>query len=471
MDADKPQIANRTIFEGDNLPIMEGIDSGTFDLIYLDPPFNTNRIFTSEHSSKKSEARFDDIWGKTELIKGWNDDWIDYIAANRLHLNLLTYLSTVRLIHSETMFHYLVYMTIRLLEMERILKSDGSFYFHCDTSAGHYVKPLLDSIFGRRNFRNEIVWNSDTGAKNNATRRYGRAHDTIFFYSRPKGKFNLQYTELDEEYIDTWYTMEDPDGRRYRARPLNRHETYEYEFLGETRLWECTREQMEEHLAAGRIIHQTTVPGSKRKVAMYKLYLDESPGKPAQDNWTEVPALSSYSNENTGYPTQKPLALMDRIIRASSNEGDLVLDPFCGCATTLVAAERLNRRWVGIDVEPESVRLLRDRLSSELNLWGVHTHRTDAPVRTDTVYPRPRRDIRQFLFEAQKGKCNGCERQFQIEWIDLFDIDHIGPRARGGLNIEANLQLLCRTCNSKKGTGTMSQLRAKLAEEAAAGRP
>ena len=446
---------------------MEGINSKSIDLIYLDPPFNTNRIFTSQSQTKKSDAKFDDIWGDTSLIKGWNDEWVEHIEANRLHVNLHTYLSAVKSFHSDTMYHYLVYMAIRLVEMERILKGNGSFYFHCDTNAGHYIKPMLDILFGRKNFKNEIVWNSDMGAKNNTTKQYGRAHDTIFYYAKPKATFNVQYTEHTQDYIDSWYWMKEPDGRRYMARPLTRHKVYEYEFLGATRKWECPLEQMEEYLRQGRIIHKSTTPGSNRHVAMYKFYLDESPGKPAQDNWHEVPALTGYSSESTGFPTQKPLALMERIIRSSSNEGDVVLDPFCGCATTLVAAEGLNRKWVGIDVEPESVSQLRRRLEDELNLMGVHNHRKDLPKRTDAEQPKVRGDIKEFLYETQKGKCNGCQRYLPREFRDFFDLDHIRSRKRGGLDVESNLQLLCRTCNVKKGAGTMAQLLEKLAIERA----
>ena len=462
-----PDIANRTIFEGDNLAVMERTNSNSIDLIYLDPPFNTNRIFTSDSNRKKSEASFDDIWGDTASIKGWNDDWIVHIETNRLHVKLHSYLTTVKAFHSDTMYHYLVYMAVRLVEMERILKRDGSIYFHCDTSAGHYVKPMLDIIFGRKNFRNEIVWNSATGAKNNVKTKFGRAHDTIFFYAKSGAVFNIEYMPLSQEYIDAKYRMADDDGRRFRADNLIAPGSggHEYEFLGATKRWRFPRERMEELLAEGRIVHKTTTPGSRINVASYKFYLDESSGVPAQDNWTDIGALNSQAKEATRYPTQKPLALLDRIIRASSDEGDVVLDPFAGCATTLVAAEKLNRRWIGIDVEPESVVQLRDRLGDALGLWGVHTHRTDLPKRTDRVEPKVRPDIKDYLYGMQGGKCNGCERHIPHDLRDLFDLDHIKSRKRGGLDVESNLQLLCRTCNVKKGAGSMAQLRAKLEAE------
>ena len=445
--------------------MMERINSNSVDLIYLDPPFNTNRIFTSNSSRKKSEASFDDIWGDTSSIKGWNDDWIVHIETNRLHLKLHSYLTTVKAAHSDTMYHYLVYMAVRLVEMARILRPDGSIYFHCDTSAGHYVKPMLDIIFGRHNFQNEIVWNSAAGPKVTVTKRYGRAHDTIFFYSRRKAPFNVQYTPLSQEQIEKQYLYYDPDGRRYRPGNLTRGGRYRYEFLGVTRGWNVTRERMVELLAEGRIVHKTTTPGSKVNVAYDKFYLDESRGVPAQDNWTDIAALTGNANENTGYPTQKPLALLERIIKASSNEGDVVLDPFAGCATTAVAAERLNRRWIGIDVETESVNQLRVRLGETLGLWGVHTHRTDLPKRTDTVEPKVRPDIKDWLYERQGGNCNGCMRHIPHDLRDLFDLDHIKSRKRGGLDVESNLQLLCRTCNVKKGAGSMAQLLAKLEAE------
>ena len=447
--------------------MMERINSNSVDLIYLDPPFNTNRIFTSNSSRKKSEASFDDIWGDTSSIKGWNDDWILHIETNRLHVKLHSYLTTVKAAHSDTMYHYLVYMAVRLVEMARILKPDGSIYFHCDTSAGHYVKPMLDIIFGRNNFQNEIVWNSAPAPKSDVKRRYGRAHDTIFFYARRGATFNIQYTPLSQAGIEQQYTQSDPDGRRYAALDLVAPggRGPEYEFLGLRRNWQYTRERMYELLAEGRIVHETTTPGSRRKVPRRKRYLDESKGIPAQDNWTDIRALRGQSDENTNYPTQKPLALLERIIKASSNEEDVVLDPFAGCATTAVAAERLNRRWIGIDVETESVNQLRVRLGETLGLWGVHTHRTDLPKRTDRVEPKVRPDIKDWLYERQGGDCNGCMRHIPHDLRDLFDLDHIKSRKRGGLDVESNLQLLCRTCNVKKGAGSMAQLLAKLEAE------
>ena len=465
-----PDIDNRTIFEGDNLAVMERINSNSVDLIYLDPPFNTNRIFTSSSSRKKSEARFDDIWGDTASIKGWNDDWILHIETNRLHVKLHSYLATVKSAHSDTMYHYLVYMAVRLVEMERILKTNGSIYFHCDTSAGHYIKPMMDIIFGRNNFKNEIVWNSAPGPKNNVKKKYGRAHDTIFFYSRRGATFNVQYTMPSDAEMEEKFDLEDENGARYfddsahiwRSPGMGARPNLCYEWRGFRNRaasgWRLSKEKLEEEYQKGNFVIMANGQLQRRK------YLDEYDGIPAQDNWTDIAALGG-GDENTGYPTQKPLALLDRIIRASSNEGDAVLDPFAGCATTLVAAEKLNRRWIGIDVEPESVAQLRERLGDVLGLWGVHTHRTDLPKRTDRVEPKVRSDIKDYLYHRQGGTCNGCQRHVPWDLRDIFDLDHIKSRKRGGLDVESNLQLLCRTCNGKKGAGSMAQLLAKLAAE------
>ena len=252
MQEDGLNFVNRTIFEGDNLAVMEGFNSNTIDLIYLDPPFNTHRVFKSNAGRRKAEVSFDDVWSDTGNITGWDDEWIDRIACAAQHVDLHPYLCTVKSCHGDKMYHYLVYMAVRLIEIQRILKPRGSVYYHCNTSAGHYVKLMLDIVFGRSNFKNEVVWKSDTGKKNNTTTRFGRAHDTIFFYAYPGATFNPQYSELTQEYIDTWYTMQDEDGRRYTARSLTRHNIYEYEFLGVTRRWECPPEQMEEYLRQGR---------------------------------------------------------------------------------------------------------------------------------------------------------------------------------------------------------------------------
>ena len=389
-------------------------------------------------------------------------------------------------------------MAVRLLEMKRVLKKTGSIYLYCDPTASYYLKMLMDSVFGRDNFKNEIVWNSATGVKNNVKTRFGRGHDIILFYGMPASMFNIQYTPLREEYLKSHYTYTDEHGRRFRADNLNVPSTggHRYEFLGITRNWRMTEEQAHQWLAEGRIVHQSITLGSRIRIPSYKRYADESMGRPALDNWTEIGALNSQAKESTGYPTQKPVALLEHILKASSNQGDivlyqinlirsfliavsiarrtrgpratnpvnLVLDPFCGCATTCVAAERLKRQWIGIDISPKAVELVKTRLARDEmltedgNLFGQKViHRKDIPRRSEKL-PNYRTH-KHTLFGKQEGLCNGCRTQFPFR---NMTIDHIVPQSQGGTDHEDNLQLLCGACNSTKGQGTQAELISRL---------
>ena len=237
-------------------------------------------------------------------------------------------------------------MGVRLIEMRRVLKPTGSLYLHCDTTASHYLRQLLDAIFGQDNFRNEITWRRTT-THSMAKRRFPNISDSILFYvADSKYAFHPQYIPLGGGA--SAYRHQDPDGRVYRLGNLTigyLKKNRQYEFLGVTRNWRHSRERMEELYQEGRVVQ--TSPGA---VPSSKLYLDESHGALVGDVWADIQVLGARAKERVGYPTQKPLALYERIIRASSNEGDVVLDPFCGCATTLIAAERLSRQWVGIDI-------------------------------------------------------------------------------------------------------------------------
>ena len=330
---------------------------------------------------------------------------------------------------------------------------------HCDPTASHYLKMLMDSVFGKNNFKNEVVWNSATGVKNNVKTRFGRGHDLILFYGMPVSKFNVQYEPLSEAYLKSHYTYTDEDGRRFRADNLKAPSTggHRYEFLGITRNWRMTEEQARQWLTEGRIVHQSITPGSRVRIPSYKRYADESLGRPALDNWTDIGALNSQAKESTGYPTQKPIALLERIIKASSNEEDVVLDPFCGCATTCVAAERLQRHWIGIDISPRAVDLVRVRLEDEVGLFGKVIHRTDIPKRSEKL-PNYRTH-KHTLFGKQEGLCNGCRTQFPFR---NMTVDHIVPKSQGGTDHEDNLQLLCGACNSTKGQGTQAELISRL---------
>jgi DNA modification methylase len=362
---------NRLYF-GDNLDVLRRhIQPNTIDLIYLDPPFNSSRDFNAffaEQDGSRAAAQikaFEDTWE-------WNEEsyavYYEFIESSTVPdaakgtLIALHDLLGGRGRSGNSMIAYLSMMAPRLVELRRALKPTGSFYLHCDPTASHYIKILMDFIFGIPNFRNEISWQR-FGAKNDSL-RYGRSHDTILFYTKSsRFTWNAQHTPFGRESVDHNYTMVEPEtGRRYRHSDLTAAKAggdVDYEWHGvrpyRGRHWAYSRDKMDAMLAEGRIeFRRTGMPVLKR-------YLDEQPGVPLQDIWTDV-RLATASPERLGYPTQKPEALLERIVRASSNEGDVILDPFCGCGTAVAVAQRLRRRWVGIDITHLAISLIKTRL-------------------------------------------------------------------------------------------------------------
>jgi DNA modification methylase len=323
------------IYCGDNVEVLpKYIDPDSVDLIYIDPPFNTSR-------------KYEVFWGEAVERRAFDDRYGNAMA-------------------------YLEWMRPRLAQLYRVLKSTGSFYYHCDWHASHYIKVELDRVFGANNFVNEIIWKRQTAHSDyrQGSKHAGRLHDTILFYAKGPGyTWNPQYQPYDQTYIESFYRYVEPEtGRRYRLDNLAgpggaAKGNPRYEFLGVTRYWRYSRENMEQLYKEGRIVQ--TKPGA---VPAYKRYLDEMPGIPLQSLWLDILPIQSQSKERLGYPTQKPLALLERIVAASSNEGDLVLDAFCGCGTTLEAAAKLKRRWIGIDFSPTACRVMVKRLQDRLGL-------------------------------------------------------------------------------------------------------
>ena len=363
-----PDQPNRLYF-GDNLDILrEHIPDESVDLIYLDPPFNsraTYNVLFREKSGEESAAQitaFDDTWhwdlgseaAYRDVMTNGPAKLVDLLDAMRKFLG------------QNDMMAYLTMMAQRMVELHRVLKPTGSLYLHCDPTASHYLKLLLDATFGARNFLTEITWkrtsaHSDT---RQGRRQYGRVHDIIFFYAKAdQWTWRPIYTEYDEKYVEEFYRYtEDETGRRYRLDNLTgpggaAKGNPQYEVMGVTRYWRYSRERMDELIAEGRIVQSS--PGA---VPAYKRYLDEMPGTALQDVWTDIPPIGARARERLSYPTQKPEALLERIIASSSNEGDVVLDPFCGCGTTVTVAERLGRRWIGIDITHIAIALMKSRL-------------------------------------------------------------------------------------------------------------
>ena len=362
------------LFFGDNLDILRGMDAECVDLIYLDPPFNSNATYNvlfRERSGEESAAQieaFDDTWQWSieseyafqEVVTDGPERLGDLLAAMRGFLG------------QNDMMAYLTMMAQRIAELHRVLKPTGSIYLHCDPTASHYLKLLMDAVFGADNFKNEIVWKR-TSAHSDA-RRFGRAYDVILFYTRNVGAtWNATYQPYDDDYVDQYYNRRDPDGRRWMSGDLSASGLqgggYEYEWKGVTRVWRVPIHTMERLDAEGRIFY------TRNGIARRKRYLDESQGLRAQNIWTDIEALRSWHNERLGYPTQKPEALLERIVEASSNEGDVVLDPFCGCGTAVAVAERLGRRWIGIDITHLAISLMKSRLhdtfGTELSEYDV----------------------------------------------------------------------------------------------------
>lgn len=361
------------LYYGDNLDVLpKYIKDESVDLVYLDPPFNSNRNYSvifnrsGQHDTEDTAQieAFEDTWHWTPATDTQFSQFLD--DAPNEAADALTAMHT--LVGENDAMAYLTNMAPRLLELHRVLKPTGSLYLHCDPTMSHYLKILLDAIFDPRNFRNEVIWKRTT-AKGSPMRRFPANHDVILFYGKSqKTTWNPPHVpydmnDLDEKTLGK-YKFFDPGGRRYRLGDLTHPEqgkrpNLHYELMGVTRTWRWEKSRMDEAVAEGLVVQ--THPGS---VPQRKAYLDEKPGRLHDDVWTDITVLNSQAAERLGYPTQKPLALLERIIETSSNPGDVVLDPFCGCGTTVDAAQRLNRRWIGIDITYFAIDLIIKRLEA-----------------------------------------------------------------------------------------------------------
>ena len=360
-------ITRNTLFYGDNLAILrEYIPPESIDLIYLDPPFNSNRSYNvlfKDESGTASEAQltaFDDTWHWGPTAEETYFDLVNHASAG-----IAKMISALRdFIGSNQMMAYLVMMAARLVELHRVLKPTGSLYLHCDPTASHYLKIVLDTIFGFQNFRNEITWKRTT-AHNDPT-RYGNVHDVLLYYSKTNQcTWNAVFSEHSEEY-KARFRHSDPDGRLWTDGDLTAKGLsgggYEYTYKGCTSLWRVPIETMKRLDDEGRLYF------TRNNGIRIKRYLDETPGIPPQDVITDIFPINSQAAERLGYPTQKPLALLERIIQASSNPGDIILDPFSGCGTAISAAQKLNRRWIGIDITHLAIAMHKARLKDMFNL-------------------------------------------------------------------------------------------------------
>ncbi len=477
----EPNFQNRTLYHGDNLDFLRGLNSESVNLIATDPPFNKNRDFHATPDSLAAGARFKDRWRWDEDVhEEWTDGIIDDWPA------VWEVITAARAAYGDDMGAFLCWLGVRLMEMRRVLRQDGSIYLHCDPTASHYIKAMMDAIYGWKNFRNEITWKR-YAAHSLADEAFDNVADHLLFYSKEfsRIKFNKVYGETPlDELKKRFPHIEEETGRRYQHIALE--QSSNQSSAGEVRRiqgrevishigWRWSQETFDSRLAENPYLIYWTRNGRPR----YKKYMDEYEGAPLGNIWADIGYLSAGDNERTGYPTQKPLALYRRIIEASSNEGDIVLDPFCGCATTPVAAEQLGRQWVGMDIWDKAHETVLNRLAGEGMLtedqqprqfWTKRVHyQTEPPVRTDAsevaapslqlrtqraLEPWQKlthRQMRHVLAQAQRSGegviCAGCGRVLEREFMQL---DHITPKADRGENHILNRILLCGPCNRRK---------------------
>ena len=423
----EPNFPNRALYHGDNLGFLRGMNSGTVQLVATDPPFNKNRDFHATPDSLAAGARFEDRWRWDRDV---HPDWLDKIRDD--------WPAVWAIIHGvhgsgrSDVAAFMVWLGVRLMECHRVLRDDGSLYLHIDHTAGHYIKALLDAIFGADCFRNEIVWCYSGGGI--PEKDFPRKHDSIFRYTKSSQLADWKFHVQRKPYKEN-------------TQQVGKHST----------------------LTGGKDI-------------------DLKRGTPVTDWWTDIRTVTGWSPENTGFPTQKPLGLYERIIRVSSDPGDIVLDPFCGCATTLVAAERLGRQWIGMDIWDEAHEIVIKRLQGEgllapdgdadgqLLTFGQIQYATAPPVRTDDraeATPPPKRlmrvpeppgprqsraEIFALLIRQNGIACEGCDREFDDPLY--LELDHKTPRSDGGVNHISNRALLCGPCNRIKSNQlTLSGLR------------
>jgi site-specific DNA-methyltransferase (adenine-specific) len=360
-----------TLYYGDNLDVLRRyVKDETVDLVYLDPPFKSNQDYNVLFAEKDGS-------GAASQFKAFEDTWEWNQASAAMYEEIVEGGGRVsdvmqafrRFLGTNDMLAYLTMMAPRLVELRRVLKVTGSIYLHCDPTASHYLKVLMDGIFRTESFRNEIVWKRTTTHSDSKT--WSRVSDTIFFYTKERAfTWNTPREPHSEEYIADKYCNDDGDGRKYQLDNMtspNPRPNMMYEWKGfpyPAKGWRYSKETMAKLDAEGRIWYPTTKDGKldSSKRPRLKRYLDEMEGGVMGNIWTDIWPINSQAQERLGYPTQKPLALLERIIGTSSSEGDTILDPFCGCRTAVAVAQRLNRQWIGIDITHLAIGLIKSRL-------------------------------------------------------------------------------------------------------------
>ena len=517
---------NRGVYIADNLNFLRALNDECIDLVCIDPPFAKNETFTGDRlrpplsgEEHEIERRLLAHWGITNAeeasnagivwpdgdvrggyrdIWSWENDvheeWLTGIAAD--HPAIHNVIETTRLIHSDGVAAYLCYMAIRLIEVHRVLKPTGSLYLHCDHTANGYLRQLLDGIFGPNNFRNEITWKRTSAHSD--SKNWSRVNDTILYYSSSENhQWNPQHGGYDSQYVNAKYRYDDDDGKGpYRLDNMtspNPRPNMMYEWKGYAhppKGWRYSQETMARLDDEGRIWY----PDSLRKRPQLKRYLNEMPGRILDNSWSDIPPINSQAKERTGYPTQKPVALAERIIKASTNPGDVVLDCFAGCAYVGVAAERLGRQWVACDLNPRAWTVFKRQFNKpELALLRCNDETTGQQVLgnepTATIHGPAELPLRiSPVNEVQPKDFQLSERKFKVpaslipepEMLTMllelsgylawccgfanrrpdgtiikttrnFHLDHVDPQSKYGSNQITNRAPMCPAHNTRKG--------------------
>ncbi len=446
------------LFYGDNLDVLrEHVATESVDLIYLDPPFNSNRnynVIFARRDVKRTDddaaqiQAFGDTWHWTPIT---GEQYRDAVTGG-LPSGAADALRAFRTLLGENdAMAYLVNMAPRLVELHRVLKPTGSLYLHCDPTMSHYLKILLDAIFAAEHFGGEVIWKRTTAHSDARQGRklYGRVHDVLLLYTKSDvWTWNTVHVGYDESYIESHYRFVDEEtGRRYRKADLTAAKgggDTSYEWKGvrpyKGRFWAYSKANMQQFEDEGRLVYtRTGMPELRR-------YLDEMPGNSLQDIWTDIDAINPRAAERLGYPTQKPLALLERILTVSSNEGDVVLDPFCGCGTTIDAAQRLERRWVGIDVTYIAIDLIKKRLAHTYGADIASTYGVGGIPRdvgsAQALFQRSPFDFERWAVSLVNGQPN--EKQVGDRGIDGvvgFNVDTRGNIGRALVSVKGGKQI------------------------------
>ena len=473
--ADSINVKDNTLFIGDNLDILRGLNSEFVDLVYLDPPRNSGRTLSARDTARAAGFSFDDRW----TLERMQTEWLDEIELRQP--DMAPVITAAKVAHDDGMAAYLTFMGVRLLEIRRILKPTGSIYLQCNPRSAHYLKALMDALFGREQFKSDVSWKRT--AMREGAKRWVWTHDTLLFYAGPREyAWNQVPQEHPPEYWKKYYFSSDERGN-HQAQPLTGLGRI-YDDRGgpwrgidpadEGRHWEVPMKVLRaayplrsdlnrldsarklDLLDEAGLIHWTS-GGSPR----YKIYADMTKGERLSDVVTTVARIESKDREYTGWPEQVPEALLDMIIRASTNHGDIVLDPFCGSGTACVVAERLGRRWIGIERAEQAPGVLTERMQREVGRerFSICERR---PWRTDEDESHERLDpveARNTLYERQKGRCKGCEHVLPPHVLIFDRVDGASGSQAAGID---DLHLLCHYCKSLRGKNSIDHLTVQL---------